>query len=1378
MVTKPVLHKAAMAVNKRASETSSMKRSIVDSGATTSIRLTTAGVSNVRPVAVQIQTASADTCIKATGEGALTIPARLANGELGMIELDSVLVVPEAEFQLTSVNSLVSSGHAVFFSKDRAGLYLNQDQDRFVPFTRYKHLWYLEEEISETAAAATTEGTPTISPTQLFHLKCGHLNPKYMRLMKKHAKGVPDLPEKMPSFTCHCCREGKMRVANQAPASTSRASEPLEVIHVDTAGPLKVQSIHAERYVTCFTDDFSRYRFVYCHRTRSDLMSIFKRFMADAQALLVYSKIKAIRRVRSDGGGEYTSQEFEQFLLDNQIRHEYSNPHEQFGNGRAERSFGIIFCMARAMHITSALPTKLWSYAVKHAVFLLNRVPSRANPDCKTPYEMMRGKQPNVSKLMPYGCLIYLYQHRSDSENWKISPRGIPAAYIGDGEADGSKACIGYNLNSHAIHYTTSYWPDHSFFPCRRKTDRRVTDCSFGSYPEDNLELVQLYTLPDDGDVLETTGTSQSEPITVAQFRSQAEQELYNQVVSGSVSDQSKANDQLVSTILEGLQQDQDQVLGKLTESSAPWELLGYDVDSDQYLIKVRDKIKFVTSDSVIDKIQNSGKVFSSAMDLNFASYDPELEEFITTRDDSDFYSEVDKRVIQEKLTESLQAFLRGDLTHGAYSSISNTMMKQYQRMLDPQGESTTNEPETNHCNVAAMNAAIAVKAFAIAVIEQKQVVNKDPKTLQQALRTPERDLWIEAVRKEINKLVGRGVFRFITASEVPAGKKVFPMHIILRRKTNQFGETTALKARCVVDGSKMTQNVDYFESYAPVVDFGNFRLVIAYGHAKGWKIHQLDITLAFTWARPQSPTYVKFTFDLNGIVEGIQKWQIAQLNYNLYGDVSAPFSWSQTFKSFLLDLGFSEVGGHPCVFIKRDDQGYELLLAVYVDDILATTPSDELFQWFVGKLGDRFEYTYQGEASYCLGVEFIRSENGKFLTLSQQKYAKNLLTRFGMTDCKGVKTPMDPTIKLSLADCPEVVDPVLQREYRAKVGCLMYLAISTRPDLMYCVGYHSRYLHAPGVKHLQSINRAFQYLKDTTDRGITYVSDSTLLSPIFSDLNQLVAYSDADFAGCLDSAKSTTGFVILMNNGPIIWKASRQPTVMLSTSAAETQALMKTTVWAEHLRNMLDNMGSRQQNPTVIYCDNRTAIYVAEGRQMMTETQKHVTVQSKFVAERVALGVVLLQYVQTGQQRADIFTKALPGPAFRYHRDALMMTTDNYQHQALSVKHQALTSTSIKLSVALQNLVKQTSQLQWRVILARLLRSRKHEISMWADEVKRLQKRVKTMKIRLAGKMSTNASAASTGAKIESGMQNLKDNPDGDFVDSRGSVAPGGNSA
>ena len=130
-----------------------------------------------------------------------------------------------------------------------------------------------------------------------------------------------------------------------------------------------------------------------------------------------------------------------------------------------------------------------------------------------------------------------------------------------------------------------------------------------------------------------------------------------------------------------------------------------------------------------------------------------------------------------------------------------------------------------------------------------------------------------------------------------------------------------------------------------------------------------------------------------------------------------------------------------------------------------------------------------------------------------------------------------------------------------------MYLYQWTRPDLGFTVTFLSRYLHKPGVKHMQAAKHTLRYLKGTKDLGIRYTRDQNRLSARDQKLNTLYALSDSDFAGCKDTAKSTSGYMILMNGGVVAYYSGRQSTVALCTAMAETIALAKLVVKVKHMR-------------------------------------------------------------------------------------------------------------------------------------------------------------------------------------------------------------------
>jgi hypothetical protein len=285
-------------------------------------------------------------------------------------------------------------------------------------------------------------------------------------------------------------------------------------------------------------------------------------------------------------------------------------------------------------------------------------------------------------------------------------------------------------------------------------------------------------------------------------------------------------------------------------------------------------------------------------------------------------------------------------------------------------------------------------------------------------------------------------------------------------------------------------------------------------------------------------------------------------------------------------------------------------------------------------------------------------------LLLHQTGYAKKVLERFKMTDCKPVKTPLSRELNLSLMDSPDEVDPEIQSEYRAIVGSLMYLYQWTRPDLGFAVTFLSRYLHKPGEKHLHAAKHVLRYLKGTVELGIRYTRDLTRLRARDQSLNVLYGLSDSDFAGCKDTSRSTTGYMILMNGGVVAYYSGRQSTVALCTAMAETIALAKIVVKIKHMRAILFDLQCRQEqetmiNSTCVWVDNTAAIAVATGNDFTHETVKHVTVKVRFLQECVQRKIIMIVYIKTCKNIADIMTKQSPGPQFGQHRDYALGVID-----------------------------------------------------------------------------------------------------------------------
>ena len=172
------------------------------------------------------------------------------------------------------------------------------------------------------------------------------------------------------------------------------------------------------------------------------------------------------------------------------------------------------------------------------------------------------------------------------------------------------------------------------------------------------------------------------------------------------------------------------------------------------------------------------------------------------------------------------------------------------------------------------------------------------------------------------------------------------------------------------------------------------------------------------------------------------------------------------------------------------------------------------------------------GELTFFLGLQVHQSPRGIFL--SQSKYALEILKKFGMQTCDTYATPMTHTKKLDADLHGKLVDPT---KYRSIIGSLMYLTAS-RPDIVFAVYLCSRYQSRPTETHLSEAKRILRYIKGTINLGIWYPKDSGF---------ELIAFSDADHAGCLDSRKSTSGALQFLGDKLVAWQSKKQDCTSLS---------------------------------------------------------------------------------------------------------------------------------------------------------------------------------------------------------------------------------------
>lgn len=243
------------------------------------------------------------------------------------------------------------------------------------------------------------------------------------------------------------------------------------------------------------------------------------------------------------------------------------------------------------------------------------------------------------------------------------------------------------------------------------------------------------------------------------------------------------------------------------------------------------------------------------------------------------------------------------------------------------------------------------------------------------------------------------------------------------------------------------------------------------------------------------------------------------------------------------------------------------------------------------------------------------------------------MLKRFGMENSRPVSTPLDPGLKLRKIDESETERTEIF-PFRELIGCLMYLAIGTRPDIAYAVNHLSQFNNFNGKDHWMAAKRILRYMRGSTKLGLRYEKSSKLIE----------GFVDSDWAGCPVDRRSYTGFVFIMAKGAVTWEARKQRTVAQSSTEAEYMGLTEAAKEAAYLLRFLAEIGMGNQNTVPIYNDNQGAQKLATN-PIFHSRSKHIEIRHHYVRQALKEGKISISYVPTNDMMADVFTKGISAP-------------------------------------------------------------------------------------------------------------------------------------
>ena len=554
-----------------------------------------------------------------------------------------------------------------------------------------------------------------------------------------------------------------------------------------------------------------------------------------------------------------------------------------------------------------------------------------------------------------------------------------------------------------------------------------------------------------------------------------------------------------------------------------------------------------------------------------------------------------------------------------------------------------------------------------------KRGTDPDAPTFHQALSGLEADKYIEAMKEEITNL--KRMNTWILVDREPQ-MKVLKGTWAFRLKRTPDGVAYRHRSRFCVRGDQQEYGVNYFETFAPVVQWSTIRLLLILILTNRWTTRVIDYTNAFPQANIDTDIYVEMPA-LFGNRDGGDK--VLKLKKSLYGLKQSPRTFYQHLSQGLQTRGWVPSEIDPCLFMKN-----EMICVIYVDDTIFAGPSQSAIDKEVKLLGikhnseDRpFEFRDEGEVSAFLGIKITKLNDQEFY-LSQPGLITKVLQAAGMSDCNPNLTPsaLDPL-------GPDIDgEPMNEKwQYSSIIGMLMYLANNTRPDIAHAVHACARYTHHPKRSHATAVKHILRYLKGTEDKGM-------LIKP--NHRHELNCYVDSDFAGNYNvhpdqdpsSTKSRTGYVIMYQGCPILWVSKMQTQCALSTMESEYLALSQSMRDLIPLRETLkeihkvvfnqdkqapkcsansksfsDIVTSEHDSPipkSKVYEDNSACLKFARLPRLTPRT-KHIATPYHWFRSKVEQLEIAIEPISTEHQLADQFTKSLTTDKFQRARKDLM---------------------------------------------------------------------------------------------------------------------------
>jgi hypothetical protein len=489
-----------------------------------------------------------------------------------------------------------------------------------------------------------------------------------------------------------------------------------------------------------------------------------------------------------------------------------------------------------------------------------------------------------------------------------------------------------------------------------------------------------------------------------------------------------------------------------------------------------------------------------------------------------------------------------------------------------------------------------------------------EPKTLREALETPNAKEWQAAHEYEVSQLEKLKTWRIM---ELPKGQYAIPHSEVFHEKRGPSGEVEMYRARIVAGGHKQIHNVNYTETLSAAAKMPLIRVVLAYAAQENWEIHQVDIKSAYLNAPLKETVYMKPPV---GVPKPGQEGKVCHLLKALYGLKQSGREWHNTLSDvFVSNMKFMKSSIDHSIFYKHKGEEHTIVAVATNDMVVASSRTQDVVA-FKAELRKHFDITDSGEISWFLNFEIRRDQNNRTISINQKSYIEAMAARFGLANAKPVTIPMEPGAQLGKDQCPSSLSQEMNMRgipFAEALGSVLWPTVVSRLDAAFAIGVESQFAKNPGMVHWDAVKKTIVYLLSTKDLWLTFGGKNR---------KEVEGYCDSDWGG-QPHRHSISGYSFHMGDGVVTWSSKKQHVIALSSTEAEYIAQNHAAREALWLRNFVSKITNTPTGPIKINSDNQGAIVLSKDNKFHART-KHIDIRYHFIREAVADKKISIKFI------------------------------------------------------------------------------------------------------------------------------------------------------